>query len=195
MSRPSALAGDMVLGDHVCSMHTAVGRRDEVLVPFVRDGLVARHKCVVALSDADFRALQESLGGRAKVARWLMSGQLQLLGMADHVMSPEASSVAAMVEFWESAQSAVADRGRYDGVRVAADAGWWLPQVSGIAQVLRFESILNVLVQRHSAATLCMYDVHDLDGALMIDLLSTHPKVVVDGVWVDNPAYLPPRGT
>ena len=54
-------------------------------------------------------------------------------------------------------------------------------------------AILNLLLQRHSAATLCMYDVRDLDGALMIDLVSTHPRVAVDGVWVSNPAYLPPR--
>jgi MEDS: MEthanogen/methylotroph, DcmR Sensory domain len=186
------VAGEMALGDHICSMHTSVGRRDEVFVPFLRDGLAAGHKCVAAVTDPDIRHLQERLGGRGELARWLVSGQLQLLGVADRVMSPETSSVSAMVDFWESAQSAVAGAEGYEGVRVAAEAGWWLPQVSGIPQVLQFESILNLLVERHSAATLCMYDVRDLDGALMVDLVSTHPKVVVDGVWVNNPAYLPP---
>lgn len=193
MSRPSAVVGKMALGDHICSMHTSVDRRDEVLVPFLRDGLAAGHKCVAALTDPDSSDLQRRMGGRSEVARWLLSGQLQLLGVADHVMSPETSSVTAMVEFWESAQSSVANSGAYESVRVAAEASWWLPQVSSIPQVLQFESVLNLLLQRHSAATLCMYDVRDLDGALMIDLVSTHPKVAVDGVWVSNPAYLPPR--
>jgi len=194
VSGPSAVVGEMALGDHICSMHTSVDRRDEVLVPFLREGLAAGHKCVAAVTDPDPGGLQGRLGGRGEVARWLMSGQLQLLGVADHVMSPETSSVTAMVEFWERAQSSVSASGGFESVRVAAEAGWWLPQVSGIPEVLQFESILNVLLQRHSAATLCMYDVRDLDGALMIDLVSTHPKVVVDGVWVSNPAYLPPRG-
>jgi len=162
-------------------------------VPFLRDGLVAGHKCVAAVTDRDFHDLQKRLGARGEVARWLVSGQLQLLGAADRVMSPETSSVAAMVDFWESAQSARAHAAEHECVRVAADAGWWLSQVSGISPVLQFESILNLLVERHSAATLCMWDVHDMDGALIIDLVSTHPKVVVDGVWVSNPAYLSPR--
>lgn len=185
----------MASGDHICSMHTSVDRRDEVLVPFLRDGLAAGHKCVAAVTDPDLRGLQERLGGRGEVARWLMSGQLELLGVADRVMTPETSSVAAMVEFWKSAQSPVTGSGGYECVRVAAEAGWWLPQVASIPQVLQFESILNLLLERHAAATLCMYDVRDLDGPLIIDLVSTHPKVVVDGVWVSNPAYLPPRRT
>ena len=193
MSCPAGGVDEIVSGDHVCSMHTSVERRNEVLVPFLRDGLVAGHRCVAAVTDPDFSDLRGRLGSRAEVERWLVSGRLELLGVTERVSSPETSSVTKMVEFWESAQSPAEDAGGYERVRVAAEASWWLPQVSGISQILQFESILNLLSQRYSASTLCMYDVGSLDGALMIDLVSTHPKLIVEGVWVDNPAYLPPE--
>jgi hypothetical protein len=193
MSGPFVGVDGIASGDHVCSMHTSTARRDEVLVPYMRDGLVAGHKCVAAVADPDFNELQARLGSRAEVDRWLASGQLQLLGVNDRVSSPDTSSVNKMIEFWESGQSPVADSGGYELVRYAADADWWLPQVATISQVLQFESILNRLSERYSAATLCMYDVRSLDGALMIDLVSTHPKLIIDGVSVRNPAYLPPQ--
>ena len=192
MSGPFVGVDEIASGDHICSMHTSIERRNEVLVPYLLNGLVAGHKCVAAVTDPDFSDLQGRLGSRAEVDRWLASGQLELLGVNDRVMSPETSSVTKMVEFWESAQSPVADSGGYGRVRYAAEAGWWLPQVSSLSQVLQFESILNRLSERCSAATLCMYDVSSLDGALIIDLVSTHPKLVIDGVGVANPAYVSP---
>jgi MEDS: MEthanogen/methylotroph, DcmR Sensory domain len=193
MSGPFVGVDGIASGDHICSMHTSTERRDEVLVPYLRDGLLAGHKCVAAVTDPDFSDLQARLGSRAEVGRWLDSGQLQLLGVDDRVTSPETSSVTKMIEFWESAQFPVADSGAYECVRVAAEADWWLPQVANLSQVLQFEAILNRLSERHAAMTLCMYDVRSLDGALMIDLISTHPKLVIDGVSVRNPAYLPPQ--
>lgn len=187
------MADEVATGDHICSMHTSIERRDDVLVPFLREGLAAGHKCVAALTDPDVTDLTGRLGSGVEVERWLRSGQLVLRGVTDRVMSPETASVAAMIAFWESAQPSVAESGGYERVRVAAEAGWWLPQVSGIYQITQFEAVLNRLSARHSAATLCMYDVRSLDGALIIDLVSTHPKLIVDGVPVPNPAYLPPE--
>ncbi|MGH3318401.1 MAG: MEDS domain-containing protein [Nocardioidaceae bacterium] len=193
MSGLFAVVDEFASGDHICSMHTSTERRDEVLVPYLRDGLVAGHKCVAALTDPDFSDLQARLGSRAEVDRWLASRQLQLLGVHDRVTSPETPSVTKMIEFWESAQSPIADSGGYEFVRYAAEADWWLPQVASVSQVLQFEAILNRLSARYCASTLCMYDVRSLDGALMIDLVSTHPKLIIDGVSVRNPAYLPPQ--
>lgn len=193
MSGPFVGVDGIGPGDHICSMHTSIKRRDDVLVPYLRDGLMAGHKCVAAVTDPDTSDLQSRLGSRAEVDRWLASGQLRLLGVNDRVTSPQTSSVSKMIEFWESAQSPVANSDGYPSVRYAAEADWWLPQVASLSQVLQFESILNRLSERYSAATLCMYDVRSLDGALIIDLVSTHPKLIIDGVPVGNPAYLPPQ--
>lgn len=192
MSGLSAGIHAIASGDHICSMHTSLDRRNDVLVPYLREGLLAGHKCVAAVTDPDLDDLQQRLGSRAEVRRWLFSRQLHLLGGNDRVTSPKTASVSRMVEFWEGAQAPVVASGRHERVRVAAEFGWWLPQVSSLPKLLQFESLLNLLSKRHSAATLCMYDVSSLDGALIIDLVGTHPKLVVEGVWVDNPAYLPP---
>jgi hypothetical protein len=193
MSGPFVGVDGIASSDHICSMHTSREQRDDVLLPYLRDGLLAGHKCVAALTDPDFSDLQSRLGSQAEVDRWLATGQLQLLGVDARVSTPETSSVTKMIEFWESAQAPVTAAGGYELVRCAAEENWWLPQVASISQVLQFEAILNRLSERYAASTLCMYDVRALDGALMIDLVSTHPKLIIDGVPVANPAYLPPQ--
>lgn len=177
-------------GDHICAIQTSL-RRDEVLLAFLRDGLVAGHRCVAALTE-DLNDLQRRrLGSHADVERWLATGQLELRAASDTVTSPTTSSTATMIDFWKTAQAPDPDPDGYECTRLAVEAGWWLPQLSNITQMLSFESVLNRLSARHSAATLCMYDVSDLDGALLMDLIRTHPRLIIEAEPVNNPAYLP----
>ena len=39
---------------------------------------------------------------------------------------------------------------------------------------------------------LCLYDLDRFDGDVLVDILKTHPKVLVGGMVLDNPYYLEP---
>ncbi|MHA6793016.1 MEDS domain-containing protein [Pseudonocardia bannensis] len=180
-------------GDHVCALHTSTRWRDEVLLSFLRDGLVEGHKCLVALSDPDPSGLVGGLGSRAEVERWLASRQLEVRGAADMIGSPDELSIENMIDFWRAVLSSALGAEGYAFARLAAEANWWMPQLSGIAQLLRYEMRLNGFSRRYPAAILCLYDVSTLDGALVMDLVRTHPKVLLDGVPFNNPYYIPPE--
>jgi MEDS: MEthanogen/methylotroph, DcmR Sensory domain len=179
-------------GDHICAIQTSL-RRDDVLLPFLRDGLDAGHKCVAALTEELNDLQRQRLGSQADVQRWLASGQLELRAAHATVTTPATSSITTMIDFWERAQAPDPDSDGYECTRLAVEAGWWLPQLSNITQMLSFESILNRLSAQHSAATLCLYDVSTIDGALLMDLIRTHPRLVIEAEPVHNPAYLPPE--
>jgi hypothetical protein len=67
-----------------------------------------------------------------------------------------------------------------------------MPQLSGVAQLLRYEARLNGFSGSYPAAILCLYDISALDGALIINLMRTHPTVLLDGVRLNNPHNIPP---
>ena len=43
-------------GDHICAFYRGRDQRDDVLLPFLRDGLVQGHKCIAVMDDPDVGA-------------------------------------------------------------------------------------------------------------------------------------------
>jgi hypothetical protein len=39
---------------------------------------------------------------------------------------------------------------------------------------------------------LCLYDLARLGGGMVVDLLKTHPKILLGGLVLENPHYLTP---
>jgi hypothetical protein len=41
-------------------------------------------------------------------------------------------------------------------------------------------------------ATVCSYDVTTFSASVVMDILRTHPQVIVGGILRENPFYVPP---
>jgi hypothetical protein len=92
-------ADEVQAGDHLCALHTSTQWRDDVLLSFLRGGLVGRHKCLVALTDPDHSGLVGRLGSPAEVEWWLASRQLEVRGATDMIGSPDTLGIENMVDF------------------------------------------------------------------------------------------------
>jgi hypothetical protein len=66
---------------------------------------------------------------------------------------------------------------RHRSVRLTTEAPWWLPQLSDIEQLLRYEAALNTHSDHYPTSALCLYDISSLNGHLIIGLVQTHPRV------------------
>ncbi|NMH96168.1 MEDS domain-containing protein [Pseudonocardia acidicola] len=188
-------AVDVRVGDHICALHTSIRERDEVLVPFLREGLRGGQKCLAGLTDPDPTAVLARLGSPDRVDDWLASGQLEVQGPIDTISSPDAVSIEDMIAFWTSLTSTAVTDGGFESTRLAAEADWWQPQLPGPGELIRYESALNSFAGRCPTAILCLYDISTHDGGLIIDLVRTHPRLLLCGVPLHNPYYLlRPRG-
>ncbi len=82
----------------------------------------------------------------------------------------------------------------YDGVRGAGEMSWALTEGRVTAQdLIIYETELNNLLMEHPLTTVCQYDARRFDGAIIMDILSVHPKMIVRGQLVKNPCYLQPE--
>ena len=45
---------------------------------------------------------------------------------------------------------------------------------------------------QHPQVVLCFYELDVFSGELLVDVLKTHPKVLIGGMVLDNPYYLAP---
>jgi DNA-binding CsgD family transcriptional regulator len=76
-------------------------------------------------------------------------------------------------------------------LRAAGEMSWvLLPQLGGADDLLVYESAVNQLVEDVPAVFMCMYDLQGLGVSMLVDVLRTHPKVLLDRTVLDNPHYV-----
>lgn len=82
----------------------------------------------------------------------------------------------------------------YTGARGAGEMSWALVEGrSTVPDLLDYEAKLNKILNKHPLTTVCQYDATRFDGALIMDMLSVHPMMIVRGQLVKNPYYVKPE--
>jgi len=75
------------------------------------------------------------------------------------------------------------------GARFAGEMSWALRNVPGSNRIIECESRINDLVKEAPMTLMCQYDLRQFDGAMMFDVMSVHPVMIVGGHILRNPFY------
>jgi hypothetical protein len=179
---------NLIAGDHVCAVYTGTAGRDAVLLPYLRAGLRGGDKVIAVVDSTSPSSVRAALddGVDAQVS----SRQLEV-GTADDAYLPGGSfSTTATIGYWdELVGPAIRDDG-YRFARVVGEMSWGMRGRRD--EFLRYEAELNRFAPRYPQAILCLYDLATFGGGILTDLLRTHPKLLMNGVYLDNPQYQDP---
>jgi len=176
-------------GDHICAFYRSIAERDEVLLPFLRAGLAAGDKCICVLDGSDLDAVLWDLQGGAKP----MEHQLDFFPVEGVYLRTGAFVPDLMLDFWDETVSAALEVQGFSFVRSAGDTTWAFREEKGtVNQLIVYESRLNRFLPLYPQVILCLYDVERLSGELIVDVVKTHPRLLVQGAVVENPDYVEP---
>jgi hypothetical protein len=70
---------------------------------------------------------------------------------------------------------------------------WAVEGGSYVDDVVEFESRVNEVWNRHEDAVICTYYLRKFGGDTVIDILRTHPMVIIGGILQHNPFFVPPE--
>src|SRR5437762_2637465 len=62
-----------------------------------------------------------------------------------------------------------------------------------VVDLVEFESRVNDVWRRHDDAVICTYSLGKFGGDTVIDIMRTHPMVIVGGILQENPFFIPPE--
>jgi hypothetical protein len=178
-------------GERLCAIYLNHRERDDVARPYLHHGLARGDKCLVAISEADSANLLASITGDIDVPGSVASGQLEVRTSTDPALQPGQVATQVAIAFWDTKVRAALEDG-YSLIRLGAEATWWMPQMSGIDELIRYESELNRFVGRYPQSILCMYELSQLDGSVVVELLKVHPRLLLYEMILENPYYLTP---
>jgi hypothetical protein len=178
-------------GDHICAIYMGQAERDDIVLPYLRAGLVAGEK-VVAVIDSPVVELQASLGDEREVGGYIASRQLELHTSSEAYLRTQPFSPEAMLDFWEATVGAATTGGSYGFARGSGQMPFEMSTLPGRTEFFRYEAEVNRFAPRYPQAYLCLYDLALFGGGILVDLLRTHPKLLMGGLILENPHYRPP---
>ena len=96
-----------------------------------------------------------------------------------------------MVDAFERLASANTKAG-YSLSRIVCRMDWAVDRGSHVDDVVEFESRVNDVWSRHEDAVICTYHLAKFGGDTVIDIMRTHPMVIVGGILQQNPFFVQP---
>jgi hypothetical protein len=193
--QPISLAGSQ-LGEvrHVCAFFSNDDEEYRVLLPFIREGLSCGDKAVHVINpEARQEHLHRLAGAGIDPAAHQQNGQLQIrINTEVYLRDGHFDQDRMLAAFEEMAASSRSAEG-FPRSRIACRMDWALGDQSRILDVIEFESRVNDVWRRFDDAVICTYHLAQLSGDAVIDIMRTHPMVIIGGHLQQNPFFMPPE--
>jgi hypothetical protein len=177
---------------HVCAFFNSEDERYRVLLPFIKDGFACGDRAVHVVSPAEHHNHRHRLvDAGIDVAGAESSGQLELLSSVDAYLRDGHFDQDRMLSVFEQMVNETPKPGYVS--RFVCHMEWAAEKGrSHIDDLIEFESRVNDVWSRHHDAVICVYDLAKFSGETVVDIMRTHPMIIIGGVLQENPFYLPP---
>ena len=177
---------------HVCAFFNSEDEEYRVLLPFIKDGFQCGHKAIhVVNSGRRQEHLQRLAKAGIDAAPAEQSGQLEVLVNTDVYLPDGRFDQDRMIAAFEQLASGNSE-GQYPLSRICCRMDWAVEDRSQIDDVIEFESRVNDVWRHHEDAVICTYHLGQFSGDAVIDIMRTHPMVIIGGILQRNPFYIPP---
>ncbi len=191
---PISLAGSQ-LGDvrHVCAFFNNDEEEYRVLLPFIKEGFERGDKAVhVVNPNQRHDHLRRLTAAGIDPASAEQSGQLEVrINTEAYIRNGRFDQDRMLAAFEQMASGNAA--GLFPLSRICCRMDWAIEDQSYIDDLVEFESRVNDVWSRHDDAVICTYHLGQFGGDAVIDIMRTHPLVIIGGILYHNSFFVPPE--
>ena len=190
---PIPFAGSQ-LGEvrHVCAFFNSDDEKYRVLLPFIKDGFECGDKAVhVVNPDQRHDHLERLATVGIDITAAEESGQLELRTNVETYLRDGRFDPGRMLEVFEHLVTDNVKVG-FRLSRIVCHMDWAGDGRSHVEDLVEFESRVNDVWSRHDDAVICVYDLAKFGGGTVVDIMRTHPMIIIGGILQQNPFFVPP---
>jgi hypothetical protein len=188
-----SLAGTPLEYFHVCAFFNSRDEEYEVLGSFFKEAVDQGEKNLHIINPslaAEHRTRLVDAG--IDVSHCEACGQLEVIPWEQAYLNEEGVfDKERMLATVDHLTGTGLDSG-FGRLRIMGNMDWVFAGTPGAADILEYEAEVNDVLSRNRQPAVCVYDIAKLNGAMMMDLLRTHPLVLIGGVVQENPFFTPP---
>jgi PAS domain S-box-containing protein len=180
-------------GDHLCCLYETDKEHKAVLTPYMRFGLENNEKVFYIVdthtSDSVLDYLRDD---GVQVESYLNSGQLVILTVNESYMKGGVFDPDSMINMLSEETEKALKEG-YAALRVTGEMSWALKGLPGSERLIEYEAKVNEFFPNHKALAICQYDMGLFQPEILLNVLLTHPIVVIGTHIYENFYYMPPE--
>jgi hypothetical protein len=177
---------------HACAFFSSREEEERVLLPFVKEGIEAGDRFFHVLNSENQPLRRRSLlEGGVDVARAEQNGQVELRPWEQAYLRGSRFDQEAMLDLIQQ----VLTDGKQQGfglTRLWANMEWALEDLPGVHDIVEYETRLNHVLPKYDDIVVCTYDITKFSAGVVMDILRTHPEVIIGGTLQKNPFYVRP---
>lgn len=191
---PISLAGsrlDQVR--HVCAFFSSEEEEYRVLMPFMKHGFECGDKAVHVVNPEQLTEHVQRLSEVGiDTAAVQKSGQLEIQSNTDAYLRDGQFDKDRMLATFAKMASNVNTASEFPLSRIVCRMDWASHDRSLIEDVIEFEARVNEVWSQSDDAVICTYHLPQFSGDAVIDIMRTHPMVIIGGTLHENPFFRPP---
>ena len=178
-------------GDHICGVFSGEEERNQILIPFLQAGLASGDKCICVIDGTAPGQIVSTLGPGGEAAALTAGKQLEVIGASEMYLRSGRFSAGEVIGAWKAAISDAMYAGQFDAVRVVET---WSRRdvIPDMNELLMLESEMNRYLPLYPQVVMCLYDMDQFGSGALVNLVMTHPRMLVGGMVIENPYYLTP---
>jgi hypothetical protein len=189
------LAGVNLAGrNHVCAFFNTIDEEHRVLGSFYKDGLDRGEKAAHIVDPANReKHLKRLAEAGIRVQEMMETGQLEVLPWTDAYVQDHRFDQDAMLATVEKLiQSGAA--GGYPLTRlVGHHMDWLFLDKPATYNLVEYEARLNQVLSKYDDPVICNYNPSKFGATVAMDIMRTHPLVIIGGLLRENPFFVPPE--
>lgn len=193
--KPVTMCGrSLANATHICAFFDSESQEYDCLIPYFAEGL-AQGEQVVTIRDASkcgehVAKLRERMP--APIDLPIRNNQLRVVASEETYLQDGTFEAERMYAMLESVLKDAAGS-PFERVRTCGDMTWALRNMPGTDELMEYESGVNKLIRDFDCTLMCVYDVNKFSGRAVMDVLATHPMVVMGDRIYENPYYVEPE--
>lgn len=176
----------MHAGDHYCGIYRTDEDHRRIIIDFVRQGIERNEKMFYIVNLQTVAQLKTTLAtANIAVDALVEKGQLVILTAKDAYLRDGVFDPTRMIALLKEETQKALDQG-YAALRATGEMTWALGGEPGSERLVEYESLLNNFFPQSKCYAICQYDRRRFDAEMLLDILHTHPKVLVGRQGYDN---------
>lgn len=180
------------LGTHFCSIYRNKEEQFATVIPFTRKGLQQNEKCVYVIDkNTKKEVIQAFKDEGIAVDSYMAKGQIQFFTKEETYLRDGYFAPERMIGLLKDLEEQALNKG-YEGLRATGEMTWYFTKMPGVEDLIEYEAKLNYFLTGSKSTLLCQYNEQKFSPGILLDVLYTHPKVILYGSLHQNPYYIPP---
>jgi len=178
-------------GEHWCTIYNGEEEHRNMSTKFLLDGLKRNEKVTYVLDVHNEQQIVDYFKTiNIDLSPYIESGAFQFLPKSVYLQNGNFDVQTTIRQLEEITIRAVEKEG-YPRLRIIGEIGWANTAILQ-RKILDYEVKLVDFCENYPCIGLCQYPRELYDPDMLIDVLTVHPKVIVEGEEMENFYYIPP---